>query len=286
MRVGTVKQIWRYPFKSMLGELLEQTEVSPQGVVGDRGWAVRDEIRGGITSAKKIPTLMHCQARYPDSPTKEQIGPAEITVPDGTTFLSNDLDAAAQLSQALDHQVSIWPIQPAENLEHYRRGKPTHSNPAEELRSLLGLEPDEPLPDLSIFPKEILQYASPPGTYFDAFPLLLLTEASLQQLRSLSPASQIDARRFRPNFLIETEEASGFVETSWPGKQLCIGNMTLDITMNCLRCVMTTLGCANLPKDPKIMRTLVREANQNFGVYATVQTPGQVAVGDLVEILT
>ena len=53
MRIGTVKQIWRYPFKSMLGELLEQTEVSPQGVVGDRGWAVRDEVRGGITSAKK-----------------------------------------------------------------------------------------------------------------------------------------------------------------------------------------------------------------------------------------
>ena len=133
MRVGTIKQIWRYPFKSMLGELLEHAQVSPQGVLGDRGWAVRDEVRGGISSAKKIPALMHCQARYPDSPTKEQIGPAEITVPDGTTFLSNDPEAAAQLSQALAHRVSIWPIQPAENLDHYRRGKPTHSNPAEEL---------------------------------------------------------------------------------------------------------------------------------------------------------
>ena len=251
MRVGTIKQIWRYPFKSMLGELLEHAQVNPQGVLGDRGWAVRDEVRGGITSAKKIPALMHCQARYPDSPTQEQIGPAEITVPDGTTFLSNDPDAAAQLSQALAHQVSIWPIQPAENLDHYRRGKPTHSNPAEELRSLLGLEQDEPLPDLSGFPKEILQYASPPGTYFDAFPLLLVTEASLQQLQSLSPASQIDARRFRPNFLIETEEATGFVETAWPGKQLRIGNMTLDVTMNCLRCVMTTLGCANPAQRPE-----------------------------------
>ena len=101
MRVGTIKQIWRYPFKSMLGELLEHAEVNPQGVLGDRGWAVRDEVRGGIGSAKKIPALMHCQARYPDSPTKEQIGPAEITVPDGTTFLSNDPEAAARLSQAL-----------------------------------------------------------------------------------------------------------------------------------------------------------------------------------------
>ena len=56
----------------------------------------------------------------------------------------------------------------------------------------------------------------------------------MRQLQSLSPTSQIDARRFRPNFLVETEEATGFVEATWPGKQIRIGNTTLDVTMNCL----------------------------------------------------
>ena len=285
MRVGTVNQIWRYPFKSMMGELLDRATVGSQGLLGDRGWAVRDEVRGGIRGAKKIPALMQCQARYPQNPTTEHTGPAEITLPDGTTFLSNVPDAADKLSRALDHQVSIWPIQPAENLDHYRRGKPSHDNLEQELRSVFGLEANEPLPDLSDLPEEIMKYESPPGTYFDAFPLLLVTDASLTKLQSLAPDSQIDARRFRPNFLIATEDAAGFVETDWPGKQLRIGEITLSVKMNCMRCVMTTLGFANLPKDPRIMRTLVRDANHNLGVYATVETQGPVSVGDSVEVL-
>lgn len=285
MRIGTVKQIWRYPFKSMMGELLDQANVGSQGLLGDRGWAVRDEVRGGIRGAKKIPALMQCQARYPQNPTVEHTGPTEITVPDGTTFLSNATDAARKLSRALDHQVSIWPIQPAENLDHYLRGKPSHDNLEQELRSVFGLEANEPLPNLSDLPEEIMKYESPPGTYFDAFPLLLVTDASLAKLQSLAPDSQIDARRFRPNFLIAAEDAEGFVETGWPGKQLRIGEITLNVKMNCMRCVMTTLGFANLPKDPRIMRTLVRDANHNLGVYATVETQGSVSVGDSVEVV-
>ncbi len=285
MHVGTVKQIWRYPFKSMIGELLDRALVGSQGLLGDRGWAVRDEVRGGIRGAKKIPALMQCQARYPQNPTAQQTGPVEITLPDGTTFLSNAPDAAPKLSRALDHQVSIWPIQPAENLDHYRRGKPTHDNLEQELRSVFGIEANEPLPDLSDLPEEIMKYESPPGTYFDAFPLLLVTDASLTKLQSLAPDSLIDARRFRPNVLIATEDVAGFVETDWPGKQLRIGEITLNVKMNCMRCVMTTLGFANLPKDPRIMRTLVRDANHNLGVYATVETQGSVSVGDRVEVL-
>ena len=285
MRVGTVKQIWRYPFKSMMGELLDQANVGSQGLLGDRGWAVRDEVRGGIRGAKKIPALMQCQARYLQNPTVEHTRPTEITVPDGTTFLSNATDATRKLSRALDHQVSIWPIQPAENLDHYLRGKPSHDNLEQELRSVFGLEANEPLPNLSDLPEEIMKYESPPGTYFDAFPLLLVTDASLAKLQSLAPDSQIDARRFRPNFLITAEDAEGFVETGWPGKQLRIGEITLNVKMNCMRCVMTTLGFANLPKDPRIMRTLVRDANHNLGVYATVETRGSVSVGDRVEVV-
>lgn len=285
MQVGTVGQIWRYPFKSMMGELLEHAEVGSNGLYGDRGWAVRDEVRGGIRGAKKIPALMQCQARYSEPPTADRTGPAEITVPDGTSFLSNAPDAAARLSRALEHDVTIWPILPPDNLEHYRRGKPTHDNWEDELRAIFALEPGEPLPDLTGLPKEIVEYESPPGTYFDAFPLLAATQASLDTLQGLTPRSRIDARRFRPNFLIDTGDAHGFVETGWPGRRLRLGGLTINVKMNCMRCVMTTLGFANLPKDPNIMRTLVREADQNLGVYATVATPGRVSVGDRVDLL-
>ena len=47
-------QIWRYPVKSMIGEQVSSIEVARHGFVGDRHWAVRDEVRGGIRGAKKI----------------------------------------------------------------------------------------------------------------------------------------------------------------------------------------------------------------------------------------
>jgi MOSC domain-containing protein len=286
MSEGRVAEIWRYPVKSMGGERLEAVGVTTGGLPGDRAWAVRDEVRGGIRGAKKIPSLMRCKSRYPLPPT--QGGDlAEITLPDGSRLTTHDPDASKRLSGALGQEVTLWPLQPAHRLEHYRRGAPTHSDVVTELRSIFGLLPEEPLPDISVFPREVLEFETPPGTYFDAFPLLLMTDASLRTLQHRAPESVIDVRRFRPNFLIEVPpQAEGFVEMAWPGRKLRIGKATLEVTIPCPRCVMTTHGFDDLPRDASIMRTLVREAEQKLGVYARVAEPGEVALGDTVELLT
>ena len=49
-----VTQTWRYPVKSMIGEKLDAVEATLGGILADRGWAARDEVRGGIRGAKKI----------------------------------------------------------------------------------------------------------------------------------------------------------------------------------------------------------------------------------------
>jgi len=72
-RVGTVREIWRYPVKSMAGERLSQVELDSGGIPGDRAWAVRDEVRGGIRGAKKIPALMRCAARYLEPPARGHV---------------------------------------------------------------------------------------------------------------------------------------------------------------------------------------------------------------------
>jgi MOSC domain-containing protein YiiM len=43
---------------------------------------------------------------------------------------------------------------------------------------------------------------------------------------------------------------------------------------------MPTQAHSGLPKDPQILRTIVREAEQNLGVYAHVSRAGHVRVGD------
>lgn len=50
------------------------------------------------------------------------------------------------------------------------------------------------------------------------------------------------------------------------------------------RCAATTLPHHGLPNDPEILRAANRHNNGNVGVYATVEQPGMVRVGDVVEV--
>ena len=286
MKVGVVSEILRYPVKSMGGESLDEVRVGAQGLPGDRSWAVRDEVNGGIRGARKIGRLMELNARFTTPPAATGSSPAQITFPDGSKATTRDADVSDRISQAVDHKVSLWPLLPADNLDHYRRGAPAHEDRDTELRALFARTPEEPLPDLSIFPPELKEFESEPGTYFDAFPLLLLTAASLAAMQERAPQSIFDVRRFRPNFLIsETSPQDPFPEQDWRGRRLRIGEAIVEVTVECPRCVMTTRGFEELPLDPSVMRALVTETGGILGVYASVAEPGRVRAGDSVELL-
>ena len=283
MSEPVVEQIWRYPAKSMLGERLREAELTTAGLLGDRGWAVRDEVRGGIRGAKKIAELMLLGARYLAPPSDRNATPhIEITLPDGARVASSDPDVDERVSAALDHQVTLWPLQPSTDLDHYRRGSADSDDFLQEMRDIFGRLEDEPLPDLSVFPPEILEYESPPGTYLDAFPLLVLTTGSMQSLQDRLPESAIDVRRFRPNLLVraDADGDQAWPELDWVGRQATLGGATLEFVTPCPRCVMITRPVAELQSDRSIMRTVVRDADQSLGVYATVVTPGEVHEGD------
>ena len=38
--VGVVASLWRYPVKSMLGEKLDQVDITSKGLLGDRAYAL------------------------------------------------------------------------------------------------------------------------------------------------------------------------------------------------------------------------------------------------------
>jgi uncharacterized protein YcbX len=284
MLVGRVAEIWRHPVKSMEGERIPSARLGANGIPGDRAWAVRNEERGAIQGAKKIPLLMACKARYATEPPVDGPAPApEITLPDGGVVRAGDAGAAERVSAAVQKRVTLWPLLPASALEHYKRGAPDHPDVLSEMRAIFGRRPDEPLPNFAQFPPELVQYESPPGTYFDAYPLLLVTEATLRKLRALAPASRIDVRRFRPNLVIASDD-EGFVEAGWSGRQLRAGGAAIDVLGPCPRCVMITHAFGDVPQDTGLMRTVVKEADQNVGAYARVVAAGEVRVGDAVTL--
>lgn len=308
MIVGRVREIWRYPVKSMSGEKIESCNVESLGIPGDRGWALRDETAGEIRGAKYLPKLMQCSSRYREQPTAGKISHIDITLPDGTRTATDDADVNSRLSEFLGREVSLCPLHPAGDKAHYRRAQAGASVMARlsrfrplrphlgSLMRLTGLdaptremfsrEPNEPLPDFSIIPSELFEFTSPPGTYFDLAPLHLLTTSSLAAMKLLNPAAAWDARRFRPNFLIETESnIEGLVEAGWGSRTLRLGALLLKCEMPTVRCGMTTHAQAGLPKDPTVLRTIVRDAGQNLGIYASAPNSGSVAVGDEVELL-
>ena len=277
----TVSQLFRYPVKSLRGEAHSSLEITEGGVRGDRVWAVRDEVRGGIRGAKKIPALMTLSARFSGAVAAEGASPAVLTAPDGSSRETGSADINEWLSEKLRHRVTLWPLLPADALDHYRRGAPDHDDLETELRQMFGRAPDEPLPDLSIF-AEVIEFESPPGTYFDAFPIHLLSRQSLDSLAAQSAASNFHVDRFRPNILLDIPDSDHpFPETQWLGQRLKIGDVELEVVGDCPRCSMTTLGFGDLPKDPDIMRTLVQASNGNAGVYAKVVSAGTLTIGDV-----
>jgi uncharacterized protein len=308
MLIGTVQQIWRYPVKSMAGEKLDECAVEGSGIPGDRGWALRDEKSGEITNGKKIPMLMQSGARYVEPPNQGTGAKVKITLPDGTQVESSNPEINSHLSHQFGRAVSLWPLQPAENKAHYRRKSPaarilghlSHfkafrealpsiislTNQEAGVREYFSREADEPLPDMSILPPEVLEFTSPPGTYFDAFPINVLTTASLKAMSRFNPNAVWDVRRFRPNFVIETEkDFHGLVEAGWSGRVLRLGSVELKCEIPCSRCGMTTHGHSGLPKDASVLRSIVKDANQNLGMYASVVKSGAVAVGERVELV-
>ncbi|MGB7880393.1 MAG: MOSC N-terminal beta barrel domain-containing protein [Ilumatobacteraceae bacterium] len=281
-----VSELWRYPVKSMVGETVETIRLDELGVVGDRTWAVRDLERGGIRGAKKIGALMQLAARDLGD------GEVEISLPDGSVVRTSDPDADERVSAAVDHQISLESLRPADDLDHYRRGAPDSEDIEAEMRGIFGREADEPFPDFSVFPPIIAEFESPPGTYYDAFPLMVMSTAALAALARALPESNVDVRRFRPSLVIDTgddgAEAStpGHPEFDWSGRRATIGTATIEFDAPCPRCVMVTRQIDDrIPADRAVLRHIVRDLDQNLGIYATIVEPGVVAVGDPLTLL-
>jgi uncharacterized protein YcbX len=111
--------------------------------------------------------------------------------------------------------------------------------------------------------------------------VLIITDASLRKLEEMLGKS-LDHRRFRANIIITLLEDTPFIETTWIGKKLQIGDVELQINVECERCIMVTLEPDLLIKDASILEKLIKERKQSFGVYASVIKPGRTSQGDAV----
>jgi uncharacterized protein YcbX len=263
LSVGRIVAVWRYPVKSMMGEELNATAVTGYGLLGDRALALVDEETCKVVSAKnprRWPAMFDFRAAYVEPPADgKPLPPVRIALPDGQTVTTDQADAPSRLAAGLGRPVRL------------ARADATAA-------TCEGYWPDyDWLPERD----QVFDFPLPAGTFFDCAAVHLITTATLDRLRALTPASRFEVPRFRPNFVIESPNGlAGFVENDWVGRTLALGGVQLRIDRPCVRCVMTTLSQGSLPKDPAVLRTAVRENGGNVGVYASVVRGGWVRRGD------
>jgi uncharacterized protein YcbX len=283
-RIGWIKEIWRYPVKGMAGEMLTSSGIDGDGLTGDRKWAVRETARSEIQSCKRHPSLLMCTARYNEDPQRGTVGQVRIRLPDGDAVHSDSPDVHARLAQLTGVDVTLEPLRPASDIDFYRRYNAGGDQWLKDLVATFTREPGEPLPDLRQMPPEMIEFVTgAPGSFHLVSPLHLITTASIRQLRTWNGDSDWNARRFRPNLVIETEPGlEGLVEQQWIGKRLSVADTALDCIDTTLRCGAITRSQEGLRFDKSILRTVVRQADQNVGVYCRIPSAGTVNVGDAV----
>ena len=287
----SVEQLWRFPVKSMGGAAVDEVRIDRRGVHADRLWAVRDLGRDITASARKVPALLGCSARYAVEPGPDA-GPGNapaviITMPDGTELSSGDPELDRALSELLGREVRLTALPARDDTSLHRlsiRQTRAGYSPTE-VRHDFGLAEGEALPDTSVFStKQVLtlaRYATPPGTFVDLSPVHVLSTASLATLSS--DGVPYDVRRFRPNVLVALEETGdGYPESAWVGGHVEFGSVTLRITNPTIRCVVPTRPQPGLELDRGLTRRLAESTDRFLGVYADVATPGVVRVGDVV----
>ncbi|MDE2989346.1 MAG: MOSC N-terminal beta barrel domain-containing protein [Chloroflexota bacterium] len=287
MSVGTVTQLWRYPVKSMAGEQLSAAEIDQNGVAGDRGWAVR-EIEADVTrNAREMPKLLQFASAYAESPSFDQRSPAvTITTPDNLQVQSADENRDQQLSEILGRPVMLTPLHPADDLAWYARAQiPEGVDPMQALRQLMGMQEDDPLPDFSGLPPDLQNFSSPPGTYFDCYPIHIMTTSSLNTLAESGGGEDVDVRRFRPNVLIDTGDTEGLLEVDWTGKQLRLGEVVIELQTTTVRCSVPAHAQRDFGSSRAVGRALIENTKQHLGSYCNVLQGGTVNVGDDVELI-
>ncbi len=288
--VGSVAGLWRFPVKSMRGKQLEQAEFTERGLLGDRAYALIDADTGKVVSAKSVrlfPDLFGCQAAFVEPPRSgRELPPVRIALPDGSSVTSDSGDVDRVLSACFKRDVTLARAAPEDFTIDQYHPDVEDLDPAGHRDAVV-----EQKLGSAFFAEAGLASPVPVGSFFDLFPVSVLTTSTLEQLSELRPQSRFDQRRFRMNVIVDTKEP-GFLENDWVGHELGIGGtVRLNVALPDPRCVMTTLAQDDLPKDTDILRTLTRHNRVRVGdagqfpcagVYAVVAAPGTVRTGDRV----
>jgi uncharacterized protein len=274
-----IAQIYIYPIKSCRGVGVDEAELGPRGLLHDREFLVVDSDGRFLTQRTtprlalvepalsdgtlrlKAPGLPEIQVRWSGSEshkTKARIMPVIIW---NDAVLANDVgeESAAWFSEFLGMKTRLVCIGSS-----YSRTIPRENIP-EPHRSFI---------------------SAPEVSFADAYPFLVISEASLTDLNSRLPVS-LPMDRFRPNLVVSGCQAP-YEEDGWT--MLRVNGIRFRHRGPCVRCVVTTTNQGTLERGAEPLKTLAKyrrnaEGGVIFGMnFFCESTSGAIRVGDIVQV--
>ncbi|MFK5913426.1 MAG: MOSC N-terminal beta barrel domain-containing protein [Woeseiaceae bacterium] len=238
-----VSELFIYPVKSCRGISLNSSEIEPFGLKHDRRWMVVDESGMMITQRKKSEMCL--------------IQPKLVN--DGLVLSSASIeDLHVVIPSNNKIKVKVWHDE-CQALDAGDEAAQWFSTILSVTCRLVYFSDEE-------FRQVDLSYAKKGDktAFSDGFPLLLLSQASLDDL-NMRLNHPISIERFRPNIVVKGCEA--FAEDAW--NKIKINGVELRVVKPCSRCVIPSINIETATREEEPLKTLAtfrkRERKIFFG---------------------
>ena len=245
VEVGVVKELYRFPVKSMRGEALAAAHGDWYGLDGDRRYAfVRAENRSGFPwlTGRELPQLLQYTPRFTEL---DDVGasPVEVTLPNGRILAIDAPELNQELAEAYGKPVNLIKI-----------GRGAFDS------QVISVMSTATVADLS-----------------ETIGTAVTGEISISSLRF---RQNIIIKPFDDQpFVEERWLDSSLVFGNAPD------GLRLRLNRRIQRCVMINIDPETSEKEPAVLKTVAQTRQNCAGVYGSTEHPGMIRVGDVVKLV-
>jgi len=263
-----LSEIRVYPIKSLSGIFLDNAKIDKQGIENDRLLMLVDD-SGRFITQRKYPQLALINTQINDHGVS-------LSAP---YFPNLSINSSSFLFKKIP--VTVW----GDECSAFVASTVVNEWFSKYLGSPVRLvkydinEPRKIDPDYSN-DGDIVSFA-------DGFPLLVISQASLDDLNSRLDNS-VSMTHFRPNIVIDGCDA--YSEDQW--KKIRIGDVEFDLVKKCSRCILTTInpntGVKDKNREPLETLSQYRKSGRDifFGMNLIPKRVGFVNLLDKIEVIT
>jgi uncharacterized protein len=260
-----ITELYTYPVKGAAAVALDVARLDDFGVEHDRRWMIVDGA-GEFITQRNQPRLAQLRVA---------LEPGELVLRSRQAGEAR-LPLHPESGEAV--RVRVWADEVA--------GRDAGDAAAAFLRAHLGIAARMVhMPDSTVRQVDLDHgVAGDRVSFADGFPLLLITQGSLDELNGRL-AEPVPMLRFRPNVVVAG--AVPHAEDEW--RRIRLGPVPCDVVKPCARCVVTTIDEATAVAGPEPLRALAAYRRWNgqvwFGQNVIHRGTGVLRVGDAVEVV-